>query len=80
MGRQLIEVPGLVGTSERWVVATSERDKASMLVGRLVEASGLLKVSSMMRAARLHLRRESSRLNMWELLLLLVVHVVVPVV
>ena len=58
-----------------------------MLVGRLVEASGLLKMSSVVRlveasgmlkmsfvvrAARLHLRRgRSSQLNGWELLLLL---------
>ena len=35
-----------------------------MLVGRLVEASGLLKNSSVVRAARLHLRRgRSSQLN-----------------
>ena len=88
VGRRLIKVPELVGTSERWVVGTSGREKASMLVGRpveasgrgkasmlvgrLVEASGLLKVSSMMGAASLHLRRgRSSRLNGWELLLLL---------
>ena len=52
-----------------------------MLVGRLVEAPGLLKMSSVVRAARLHLRRgRSSRLNGWELLLLLVVHVVVDVI
>ena len=74
---------------------TSGREKGSMLVGRLVEASGLLKMSSVVRAARLHLRKgRSSRLNGWEaaavvveeglpvggweLLLLLVVHVVVP--
>ena len=71
---------------------TSGREKGSMLVGRLVEASGLLKMfsvvmlveasgmlkmSSVVRAARLHLRRgRSSRLNGWELRLL-VVHVVV---
>ena len=43
-----------------------------MLVGRLLEASGLLKVSSVVRAARLHLRRgRSSRLNGLVLLLLL---------
>ena len=66
---------------------TSEREKAFMLVGRLVEVSGLLKVSSVVRATRLHLskgrsnglvlvlllllRRGSSRLDGWELLLLL---------
>ena len=72
VGRRLIEAPGLVRTSERWVVDTSGREKGSMLVGRLVEASGLLKMSSMVRAARLHLKRgRSSRLNGWELLLLL---------
>ena len=78
VGRRLIEAPGLVRTSERWVVDPSGREKASMLIRRLVEASGLLKVSSVVRAARLHLRRGSSRLDGWELLLLLVVHVVVP--
>ena len=37
-----------------------------------------MKMSSVVRAARLHLRRErSSQLNGWELLLLLAVHVVV---
>ena len=36
-------------TSERWVVDTSGREKGSMLVGRLVEASGLLKMSSVVR-------------------------------
>ena len=47
MGRRLInEAPVLVKTSERWVLDTSEREKGSMLVGRLVEASGLLKMSS----------------------------------
>ena len=76
---RLIEAPGLVRTSERWVVDTSGREKGSMLVWRLVEASGLLKMSSVVRAARLHLRRgRSSQLNGWELLLLLFVHVVVP--
>ena len=60
----LIEAPGLVRTSERWVVDTSGREKASILVGKLVEASGLLKMSSVVRAARLHLRRGwSSQLN-----------------
>ena len=87
MEKRLIEAPGLVRTSERWVMDTSGREKGSMLVGRLVkasgllkmssvvrlvEASGLLKMSSVVRAARLHLRRgRSSRLNGWELLLLL---------
>ena len=87
VGRRLIEAPGLVRTSERWVVDTSGREKGSMLMGRLMEASGLLKMSSVMRlveasgmlkmssvvrAARLHLRRgRSSQLNGWELLLLL---------
>ena len=70
VGRRLIEAPRQM--------RTSEREKTSMLVGRLVEASGLLKVSSVVRTARLHLRRGSSRLDGWELLLLLVVHVVVP--
>ena len=70
--KRLIEAPGLVRTSERWVVDTSGREKGSMLVGRLVEASGLLKMSSVVRAARLHLRRgRPSQLNGWELLLLL---------
>ena len=85
VGRRLIEAPRQV--------RTSEREKGSMLVGRLVEASGLLKMSSVVRlveasgmlkmssvvrAARLHLRRgRSSQLNGWELLLLFV-HVVVP--
>ena len=44
--RRLIEAPRQVGTSERWVMDTSGREKGSMLVGRLVEASGLLKMSS----------------------------------
>ena len=86
VGRWLIEAPRQV--------RTSEREKGSMLMGRLVEASGLLKMSSGVRlveasgllkmssgvrAARLHLRRgRSSLLNGWELLLLLTVHVVVP--
>ena len=70
MGRRLIEAPGLVRTPERWVVDTSGREKAIMLVGRLV-ASGLLKVSSLVRAARLHLRRGSSQLDGLVLLLLL---------
>ena len=75
----LIEALGQVRKCERWVMDTSGRKKGSMLVGRLVEASGLLKMSSAVRAARLHLRRgRSSRLNGWELLLLWVVHVVVP--
>ena len=70
--QRLIEAPGLVRTSERWVMDTSGREKGSMLVGRLVEASRLLKMSSVVRAARLHLGRgRSSRLNGWELLLLL---------
>ena len=61
-----------VRTSERRVMDTSGREKGSMLVGRLVEASGLLKMSSVVRAARLHLRRgRSSQLNGWVLLLLL---------
>ena len=60
VGRRLIEAPGLVRTSERWVVDPSGREKASMLIRRLVEASGLLKVSSLVRAVRLHLRRGSS--------------------
>ena len=87
VGRRLIEAPRQVRTSERWVMDTSGREKGSLLVGRLVEASGLLKMasgvrlveasrllkmSSVVRAARLHLRRErSSQLNGWELLLLL---------
>ena len=79
VGRWLIEAPRQVRTSERWVMDISGREKGSVLVGRLVEASGLLKMSSVVRAARLHLRRgRSSQLNGWELLLLLVVHVVVP--
>ena len=41
-----------------------------MLVGRLMEASGLLKMSSLVRAARLHLRRGSSKLDGLVLLLL----------
>ena len=41
-------------------------------VMRLVEASGVLKMSSVVRAARLHLTKgRSSQLNGWELLLLL---------
>ena len=41
-------------------------------VVRLVEASRLLKISSVVRAAKLHMRRgRSSQLNGWELLLLL---------
>ena len=40
VGRRLGEAPGMVRTSERWVVDTSGRDKASMLVGRLMETSG----------------------------------------
>ena len=107
MGRRLIEAPRQV--------RTSERENGSMLVRRLVEASGLLNISSVVRAARLHLRRgrssqlngkmssvvrlveasrllkmssvvraaklhmrrgRSSQLNGWELLLLLIVHVV----
>ena len=76
MGRRLVEVPELVRTSERWVVDISGREKSSVLVGRLVESSGLLKVSSMMKAARLHLG--ASRLNRGKLLLPLVVHNVVP--
>ena len=47
VGRRMIEAPGLVRTSERWVVDTSGREKASIM----------LKVSSLVRAARLHLRR-----------------------
>ena len=59
---------------------TSGREKGSMLVGRLVETCGLLKISFVVRAARLHLRRgRSSQLNWRELLLLLIVHFVVPV-
>ena len=50
---------------------TSGRKKVSMLVGRLVEASGLLTVSFVVRAARLHLRRGSSKLDGLVLLLLL---------
>ena len=42
-----------------------------MLVGRLVEDSGLLEVSSVMGAARPHLRRGSSKLDGLVLLLLL---------
>ena len=72
MGKRLIEAPRQVRTSERWVMDTSGREKGSMLVGRLVEASGLLKISSVVRAAKLHMRRgRSSQLNGWELLLLL---------
>ena len=64
MGRRLIEDPRQVRTSERWVMDTPGREKGSMLVGRLVEASGLLKNSSVVRAARLHLRRgRSSQLS-----------------
>ena len=41
-------------------------------VVRLVEASRLLMISSVVRAAKLHMRKwRSSRLNGWELLLLL---------
>ena len=57
VGRRLMEALRLVRTSERWVMDTSGRKKGSTLVGRLVEASGLLKNSSVVRAARLHLRR-----------------------
>ena len=81
MGRRLIEALRQVRTSERWVMDTSGREEGSMLVGRLVKASGLLKMveasrllkmSSEVRAARLPLRRgRSSQLNGWELLLLL---------
>ena len=94
VGRRLMEAFRQVRTSERWVMDTSGREKGSMLVGRLVEASrllkmssvvrlveasGMLKMSSVVRAARLHLRRgRSSQLNGWELLLLLIVHFVVP--
>ena len=46
VGRRLIEAPGPVRTSERWLVETPGRMKATILVGRLVEASGLLKMSS----------------------------------
>ena len=53
VGRRLIEALGVVRTSERWVVDTSGREMASMLVGSMVEASGLLKVSSLVRATRL---------------------------
>ena len=86
--------PRQVRTSEKWVMDTSGKEKGSMLVGKLVEASGLLKMSSVVRlveasrllkmssvvrAARLHLRRgRSSQLNGWDLLLLLIVHVAVP--
>ena len=56
VGRRLIEAPRQV--------RTSERKKGSMLVGRLVEASKLLKIFSEVRAARLHLRRgRSSQLD-----------------
>ena len=64
VGRRLIEAPSQV--------RTSEREKGSMLVGRLVGSSGLLKMSSVVRAAKLHMRKwRSSQLNGWELLLLL---------
>ena len=46
MEKRLIEDPALVRTSKRWVVDTSGRETTSMLVGRLVEASELLKMSS----------------------------------
>ena len=49
VGRRLIEAPGLLRTYERWVMDTSGREKGSMLVGRLVKASGLLKMSSVVR-------------------------------
>ena len=50
----------------------SEREEGSMLLGRLVEASGLLKIFSVVRAASLPMRRwRSSELSWWELLLLL---------
>ena len=56
VGRRLIEAPRQV--------RTPEREKGSILVGRLVEASGQLKIFSVVRAARLHLRRGwSSQLN-----------------
>ena len=64
VGRRLIKAPRQVRTSERWVMDTSGREKGSMLVGRLVEVSGLLKISSVVRAARLNMRRgRSSQLN-----------------
>ena len=56
VGRRLIEAPRQV--------RTCEREKGSMMIGRLVEASGLLKIFSVVRAARLHLRRgRSSQMN-----------------
>ena len=59
MGRRLVEAPRQV--------RTSEREKGSMLVGRLIEASGLLKVSSVVRAAKLHMRKwRSPQLN-WKM-------------
>ena len=56
VGRRLIEAPRQV--------RTSEREKGSMLVGRLVEASGLLKIFFVVRAAKLRMRKwRSSQLN-----------------
>ena len=56
MGRWLIEAPRQV--------RTSNREEGSMLIGRLVEASGLLKIFSLVRAAKLHMRGgRSSRMN-----------------
>ena len=56
MGRWLIEAPRQV--------RTSEREKGSMLMGRLVEASGLSKISPVVRAAKLHMKKwRSSQLN-----------------
>ena len=56
VGRRLIEAPRQM--------RTSEREEGSMLVGRLVEPSRLLKIFSVARAARLYLRRgRSSQMN-----------------
>ena len=58
VGRWLIEAPRQVRTSKR---------EEAMLIGRLVEASGLLKIFSVVRAAKLHMKKwRSSQLN-WKM-------------
>ena len=48
-------------------------------VVRLVEVSRMLMIFSVVRAAKLRMRKwRSSPINGWELLLLLIVHLVVP--
>ena len=57
--RWLIEAPRQV--------RTSEREKGSMLMGRLVEVSRLLMIFSVVRAAKLHMRKwRSPQLN-WKM-------------